>query len=180
MTNDGVATPISEAARAGSREAFESLIHPLIEPACQFAHGILHDWQEAEDAVQEAAYKTWKNMHKLRPDTISLRPWFFTIVRNQCLSVRRGRWFSVVRSAEIRPASSGSAEDRTAGRLDLERALAGLKEKQRLVLLLHCYLDMPLEEVGAVLGISAGGAKSMLYRALAKLRPSLEAPGTIY
>jgi DNA-directed RNA polymerase specialized sigma24 family protein len=41
-------------------------------------------------------------------------------------------------------------------------------------LLLHYYLDLPFEEVGPILGISAAGAKSLLYRSLAKLRPILE------
>jgi DNA-directed RNA polymerase specialized sigma24 family protein len=42
------------------------------------------------------------------------------------------------------------------------------------VLLLHYYLDLPLEEVGPIMGISAGAAKSQLYRALTRLRPNLE------
>jgi DNA-directed RNA polymerase specialized sigma24 family protein len=33
---------------------------------------------------------------------------------------------------------------------------------------------MPLEEVGSVLGVSAGGAKTRVYRAAKKLRPGLE------
>jgi RNA polymerase sigma-70 factor (ECF subfamily) len=170
-TSDG---QLIEAARSGSREAFESLLRPLIGPACQLAFGILSDWQEAEDAVQEAAYKAWKHVGGLRPGTSTLRPWFFAIVRNQCLSVRRGRWFSLVRSPEVRLAAAPAPDDEAARHVDLERALLGLTRSHRLVLLWHYYLDLPLEEVGPIMGISAGAAKSQLYRALTRLRPNLE------
>ena len=46
--------------------------------------------------------------------------------------------------------------------------------EDRLALFLHFYLDLPLEEVGAVLGVSAAGAKTRVYRAAKKLRPDLE------
>jgi RNA polymerase sigma factor (sigma-70 family) len=57
---------------------------------------------------------------------------------------------------------------------DLDRALAKLPEEDRLALFLHFYLDLPLEEVGAVLGLSAAGAKTRIYRAAKRLRPELE------
>jgi DNA-directed RNA polymerase specialized sigma24 family protein len=49
-----------------------------------------------------------------------------------------------------------------------------LSPDERLPLFLHFYLDLPLEEVGAVLGLSAAGAKTRVYRAARKLRPGLE------
>ena len=52
--------------------------------------------------------------------------------------------------------------------------LARLPSDDRLALFLHFYLDLPLEEVGAVLGVSAAGAKTRVYRAAKKLRPDLE------
>jgi len=57
---------------------------------------------------------------------------------------------------------------------DLDRALARLPQEDRLALFLHFYLDLPLDEVGTVLGLSAAGAKTRVYRAAKKLRPDLE------
>src|SRR5262249_6286277 len=48
-----VQTGLLEQARGGDLDAFEALLAPLIEPACQLAYSILRDWQEAEDAAQE-------------------------------------------------------------------------------------------------------------------------------
>jgi RNA polymerase sigma-70 factor, ECF subfamily len=53
---------------------------------------------------------------------------------------------------------------------DLREALRRLPHQQRLVLALRYYLDLPLEEVGAALGISPGAAKVRVHRALGKLR----------
>ena len=44
----------------------------------------------------------------------------------------------------------------------------------RLCLFLYFYRDLPLDEVGTVLGLSAGGATTRVYRAAKKLRPGLE------
>jgi DNA-directed RNA polymerase specialized sigma24 family protein len=49
-----------------------------------------------------------------------------------------------------------------------------LPQEDRLALFLHFYLDLPLDEVGSVLGLSAAGAKTRVYRAAKKLRPDLE------
>jgi DNA-directed RNA polymerase specialized sigma24 family protein len=59
-------------------------------------------------------------------------------------------------------------------RIDVGRALASLATDDRLALFLYFYLDLPLDEVGTVLGLSAAGAKTRVYRAAKKLRPDLE------
>jgi DNA-directed RNA polymerase specialized sigma24 family protein len=58
--------------------------------------------------------------------------------------------------------------------MDIDRELAKLPREDRLALFLYFYLDLPMEEVGDVLGVSAAGAKTRVYRAAKKLRPGLE------
>jgi RNA polymerase sigma-70 factor (ECF subfamily) len=45
----------------------------------------------------------------------------------------------------------------------------------RAVIVLHHYLDLPIDEVGRILGIASGTVKSRLHRALAEMRAALEA-----
>ncbi|HXC77416.1 MAG TPA: RNA polymerase sigma factor [Candidatus Acidoferrum sp.] len=161
-------------ARAGDNEAFQSLLGPHVEPACKLAFVMLGDWQEAEDAVQEAALKSWRATKKLREGTARFRPWFFTVVANECRSRRRGRWFRTLRVAEPRISNQADVADATAGWIDLERAVATLEGSARLLLFLHFYLELPHEEAGDVLGISGAAAKTRLYRTLRALRPELE------
>ncbi len=161
-------------ARGGDLGAFESLLAPLVEPACQLAFAILRDWQEAEDAAQEAAIKAWRAVGRLREDTASIRPWYLTIVANEARSRRRGRWWSVVRTPDpqVRAWEVGP-EDRASLRVDLDRAMRRLRDSDRLILVLHFYLDMPMDEVGRVVGLSTEAAKSRMYRATRSLRPAL-------
>jgi RNA polymerase sigma factor (sigma-70 family) len=169
-----------ERARGGDLGAFEELIAPLIEPACQLAYAILRDWQEAEDAAQEGALKAWRAVGRLRDDTTTIRPWYLTIVANEARSRRRGRWWSVVRSPDVEAkAWESGPEEQAALRTDLDRAMRRLREVDRLILILHFYLDMPLEEVGRVVGLSPDAVKSRMYRATRSLRPVLRDRETV-
>ncbi len=152
------------------REAdFDALVGPHLEAGYRTALAILRDPDEARDAVQEASFKAWRRMGQLN-DAASARAWFLAIVANQCKSTRRGHWWNVVRLPQVEQA--GPDVDST--RADVGRALAKLPADDRLALFLHFYLDLPLEEVGTVLGLSAAGAKTRVYRAAKKLRPDLE------
>ena len=154
--------------RAGAVD-FDVLVGPHLEAGYRTALAILRDPDEAHDAVQEAAFKAWRRIRQLR-DLDSARAWFLAIVANQCRSTRRGRWWSVVRVPKV----ERDAPDIESEHPDIGRALARLPSEDRLALFLHFYLDLPPEEVGAVLGVSAAGAKTRVYRAAKKLRPDLE------
>ena len=70
----------------------------------------------------------------------------------------------------------------TAARDEIERGFRRLDADQRLVVVLHYYLDLPLPEVAATLGVPVGTAKSRLHRGLAAMRLALGAraePGVL-
>jgi RNA polymerase sigma factor (sigma-70 family) len=161
-------------ARSGDQVAFEALITPLIHPAYRLAYAILRRREAAEDAVQEAVLKAWRGIGRLRPETESLRPWFFTIVANECRSVRRGRWWSVV--PLFQGPHRGFNEQRIAETADLRRSIERLNHGDRVLLYLYYWLDLPLEEVALALGISPQATKGRLYRAVGRLRERLTLP----
>jgi RNA polymerase sigma-70 factor, ECF subfamily len=137
--------PLGDLARTGDEAAFEALISPLVEPALRLAHSMLGDRWEAEDATQEAITRAWRKLAQLRAG-MPVRPWFLAIVINQCRNVRRTRWFTTARIAEV---FQGARQDHTeVERVDVARALARLPNKDRQALFLHFYLDLPVEEVG--------------------------------
>ena len=149
---------------------FEALVGPLVEPGLRLAVSMLGNRPEAEDATQDAITQAWRKLPQLR-DRAQLRPWFLSIVANRCRNLRRTHWFSTARLADVfRVAPPVGAEDE---RIDLERGLARLPLSDRQVLFMHFYLDLPVEEVAASLGISAAAAKGRIYRACRRLRPSL-------
>ena len=150
---------------------FDALIGPHLDAGYRTALAILRDPDAAHDAVQESAFKAWRKLGQLHEGQTA-RSWFLAIVANQCRSERRGRWWSVLRMPEV--AASAKRQADSADSMDVGRELAKLPRDDRLALFLYFYLDLPLEEVGAVLGLSVGGAKTRVYRAAKKLRPGLE------
>lgn len=159
-------------ATQGDADSFASLIDPLLQPAYRLAAVMLSDRMAAEDAVQEAAVKAWRSLRQLRGEERSLRPWFLSIVANECRMTRRRRWWAVVKLAEVqteRAVSEVSQEVTT----DLRRALGRLSPDERLPLVLYFYLDLPLDEVARTLHISRPAAKSRIYRAAKRLRADL-------
>ena len=161
-------------ARSGDLVAFEALITPLVHPAYRLAYAILRRREAAEDAVQDAVLKAWRGISKIRPETDSLRPWFFTIVANECRSVRRGRWWSMV--PLLYGPRSAFNEQRVAETTDLRRSIERLRHADRVLLYLYYWLDLPLEEIAQALGISPQATKGRLYRAVGRLRERLTLP----
>jgi RNA polymerase sigma-70 factor (ECF subfamily) len=100
-----------------------------------------------------------------------MRPWFLAIVANQCRTMSRGRWWSVIRLEGIGRTAGTGFEDRILRGADLRTALRKLAPEQREVLVLRYYLDLPLEEVAAITGVPVGTVKSRINRGLAALRP---------
>jgi RNA polymerase sigma-70 factor, ECF subfamily len=162
--------PLRLRAVAGDQAAFESLLRPLVEPGLRLAHSMLGDRRDAEDATQEALTRAWRKLHQLRPGT-PVRPWFFAIVANQCRNLRRTPWFRLISLAETvgRP----TAREPEVEHIDLERAMQQLPLADRGALFMFFYLDLPIEEVAATLGVSPAAAKSRIYRACRRLRPAV-------
>lgn len=159
-------------ARIGDEAAFEALLRVLLPVGYRLACGMLQDRQLAEDAVQEAAVNAWRKLDQLKSGG-RIQPWFLGIVANQCRSIRRGRWWNVLKTdLSVRPVEA--ADDRVVGSADLRRALAGLKPDLRLVVILYYYLDLPLQEIATVTGAPFTAVRGRLYRALKYLRPGLE------
>ncbi|MEA2642984.1 MAG: hypothetical protein QOG08_10 [Chloroflexota bacterium] len=159
-------------AAEGDAHAFAALIEPLLNPAYRLAAVMLADRSTAEDAVQEASIKAWRKLGQLRGDAASLRPWFLSIVANECRMVRRQRWWSVVKVAEVLPLT-GTTDHFSEVSSDLKTALLRLSPDERLPLVLHFYLDLPLDEVARTLGLSPAATKSRIYRTARKLRSDL-------
>ena len=162
-----------QAARRGDGAAFAELLRPHYQTAFRVAYGLLHDSTEAEDAVQEAAFKAWRRLGNLREGS-SLRPWFLAIVANQCRGTSRGKWWSVAKGEaverEAEPVDVAAA-------VDLRRALLRLSHDERLIVVLRYYLDMPFEEIATTLGITPKAARNRVERAVHRLRPIVQIQG---
>ena len=166
------ALTLLQAAKLGDEGAFEILLGPLLEPGYRLAGGMLQDHQAAQDAVQEAAFKAWRKLRQLR-DGSDMRPWFLGIVANECRSVRRSRWSSVLKVISPARTEAHPAESVLSG-IELRNALRALDEKKRLALVLHWYLDLPLDEIASITGSSVHAVEGQVQRGMHELRQRME------
>jgi RNA polymerase sigma factor (sigma-70 family) len=155
-------------ARRGEVKAFEDLMAPLLAPAHRLAVGLLQDPQLAEDAVQESCLRAWRRLGQLRSGN-PVRPWFFAIVVNQCRDQQRGHWWRLQRVHDPLRWSEGP-EDEAVRRADLRAALRRLNFRDRQVVVLRLYADLPWAEVASLTRLTEAGARTRMYRALQKLR----------
>ena len=134
------------------------------------AYSVLHDRDQAADAVQdtmEQALRSWSALRQ--PDRRSA--WLSTICVRQALRrARAQRRISLLpwplRRSE--PASEEATQD-----VDLRRALRRLPAKQRAVIGLHYVYGYTLDETAAAMKCRPGTARSHLHRALRTLRDAL-------
>src|SRR5712692_5407345 len=152
---------------AGARD-FDGLIGPFIEPGYRLAVTLLLDPDEARDAVQEAAIKAWRSFGRLR-EPEHARAWFLSIVANQCRTTMRRHWWMFGRN-RLPATATAWTDDSLVSSLDVAAGMNRLAPEDRAILQMHFYMDLPLEEVGRVLGISTGAARSRVYRAAKRLR----------
>jgi RNA polymerase sigma-70 factor, ECF subfamily len=165
-----------ERARRGDHDAFAALAGAAISRLDSAAWLILRDPDQAMDAVQNALVRAWRDLPTLRePDRFDA--WLHRLLVRACIDeARRLRRHRVdVELTEIDTAAVAGMESAIADRDQLERGFVRLAPEMRAVIVLHHYLDLPMPEVAATLGIPLGTAKSRLNRALGLLRAALDA-----
>lgn len=163
------------AAREGDREAYDRLLVDVIDHLYRIARLILRDFDSAEDAVQEALVRCWRDLPALR-DVDRFDAWLNRIaVRAINDEARARRQFSgrvsSLRLATAQPDDVDAVADRDA----IARVFDRLSVEHRTVVVLHHYLGMTDQQAAAAIGIPAGTVKSRLHHATEALRAAIDA-----
>jgi RNA polymerase sigma-70 factor (ECF subfamily) len=161
------------AAQAGNNEAFASLVKVHQRRAYAVCRAIVLTHEDAEDAVQDGFLHAYKALGRFLPDQ-PFGAWLYRIMANASLDLVRRR---KVRDADELPDTialpfrdPGEADEL---RTRLQQALATLGERQRAVIVLHDIEGFTHGEIGGMLGIPEGTARSDLHHARAALRKLL-------
>ncbi|HEU6451977.1 MAG TPA: sigma-70 family RNA polymerase sigma factor [Gemmatimonadaceae bacterium] len=182
-TNDVLELPAESAARARERErdlvlsaqrgdnsAFAALVRLHERRAYAVARAIAATHEDAEDAVQEGFLHAYRALDRFRPEQ-AFGAWLHRIVANAALDIGRRR---KVRDADSLPENVALPMRDPASDDELRRRLvAGLGElsqRQRSVIVLHDVEGFTHGEIGSMLGIPEGTARSDLHHARAALR----------
>jgi RNA polymerase sigma-70 factor (ECF subfamily) len=135
-----------------------------------FAVSLTRDSVAADDLVQDAIVKAWRNLDKYQVGT-NLRAWLFTILRNTFYSDRRKARREVGDPDGVL-AGQLSEKPRHDGALafnDFMVAFAKLPAEQREALVLVGASGFSYEEAAATTGVAVGTVKSRVNRARTRL-----------
>ena len=163
-------------AQNGDEEALASLAVAAADRLHAVAHRILRDIDLAEDATQQALLNVWRDLPQLR-DPARFDAWSYRLLVRACYAeARRTRhWAPNLRVLPADQPVTVDGSDLVVDRDQLERGFRRLSIEHRAVVVLHHYLDMPLDEVAETLGVPVGTVRSRLHHAMRGLRAALDA-----
>jgi RNA polymerase sigma-70 factor (ECF subfamily) len=157
-------------AKAGDEEGFSGLVKLHQHRAYLVARAVVMTHEDAEDAVQEGFLRAYQALDRFEAGQ-SFGAWLNRIVANAALDLSRRR---KVRAADELSDSYASAFRDPAEadelRERLQAALATLPDRARAVLVLHDVEGFTHAEIGELLGIPGGTARSDLHHARKKLK----------
>ena len=179
-----------EALRAGTNEAYETLISLYEQPVYNLVFRLINDPVDACDVVQEVFLKVFRNIRTFRGNS-SLKTWIYRISFNEAYNHRR--WFSRHKKQEIGleceeegnlnyqdvlPDPARSAFEITSDREThamIEEALAQVNPAFRAAVVLRDMEDLSYDEIAEILQVSLGTVKSRIMRGREALRKVLAA-----
>lgn len=178
---------LAERVCQGDLSAFQGLVDQFKKKVYFLAYDIVGDHHEAEDVSQEVFIKVYRSLGSFRRDA-KMSSWIYQIAVNSAIDLLRKRKakpsvnleeFDHIElqdaprgaaTAAVDPESSAEAA-LLQGRI--EEALYSLTPRERTVFAMRHYNDFQINEIADVLEVSSGTVKSLLFRALQKLRREL-------
>ena len=164
-----------ERAQRGDHEAFDALATAAYHRLYAIARRILRDGYAAEDAVQDALVKAWREIRGLR-DPGAFDAWLHRLLVNACRDNARRSRRRVIELPELPIEREEPRDDlaQLADRDELERAFLELSVEHRTVLVLTHYVGLPAPEIGRILGIPPGTVASRLHYGARAMRAALD------
>jgi len=173
-------------ALAGRREDFDALVERYQRPLYAFIYRMVHDHDQSADIMQVTFLQAYTHLGQFA-GRASFKTWLHQIALNQCRALyRAGRGQQHVSLDEVEEATLSAAHLRAAGgsgpamfnggagdsgrRLLLEGLIARLPLRQRAVVALRVFSDLPFKDIAHIEGISENSAKVNYHHAIVRLR----------
>lgn len=172
---------------SGDNTAFQELMERYKKKIYYIAYDITADHNDAEDVSQEVFIKMFRSIKTFRRDA-KMSSWLYQITVNTCIdSLRRKsskpkKFIDNIEKVNIKENPPGSglhaeAPERSAEvsiiQNHISQALEKVSPRERSVFVMRHYNDFKMNEIAEILNISVGTVKSLLFRAIKKLRKEL-------
>jgi RNA polymerase sigma-70 factor (ECF subfamily) len=159
----------------GDPEAFKDLVKAYFPILCSYAENFLPDSSLAKDVVQETFIKFWQYKGSMESIT-HLKGFLFTLTKNGCLNMQRGREREKERNQKVSQLDSLEEQNAYDDIVKLEyygqvnQIVQRMPEKMREVFLLSFEEALSIEEIAKKLHISIKTVRNQKYKALLLLR----------
>jgi RNA polymerase sigma-70 factor (ECF subfamily) len=162
----------------GDRTAYAELVMRYNQKAYVVAYRFVQDRNEAEDIVQTAFLKVWERPGMWNPDMDSgFSSWFFRLVINLCLDLRKKKRPILSNEDVIRQVSAINQEEdyfQNECQALLEKEIEALPTRQRIAINLSYSCGMSNKEAAEVMDVSLRALQSLIMRAKSTIKTKLE------
>ena len=165
-------TELVESCKRGNVRAYERLYELHSARMKSMAFHLLGSRADAEDALQETFLKVYRAMRGFEGQS-SLSTWLYRILINCCYDTLRKQQ----RRAETQPSQEFRVETKLPLKIALERAVAQLNERHRIVFLLFEVEGLKHSEIAGILEAPEGTCRSWLFEAKRELKRTLMEQG---
>jgi len=170
-----------ERAQAGEAGAFEELYRQQVGRVYALCLRLSGDPSRAEELTQEAFVRAFERIGQFRGES-SFGSWLHRLAVNVAMGSRRSRHreesrLRLVTDDQDLEIPAETLEARPDDGIDLERAIANLPARARMVFVLHDVEGFGHQEIADTTGLAVGTSKSQLHRARRLLRGALLSKG---
>jgi RNA polymerase sigma-70 factor (ECF subfamily) len=160
-------------------KAFEVLVNTYKERLYWHIRRIVLNHDDTDDVLQNTFIKVFKNIDGFKGDS-KLYSWMYRIATNEALTFLKKNSNKLgISNSELQDkmVSNLQADVYFEGdeiQLKLQKAIATLPEKQKLVFNMKYYQEMKYEEISEILNTSVGGLKASYHLAVKKVESFLK------
>jgi RNA polymerase sigma-70 factor (ECF subfamily) len=170
-----------ERARGGDDDAFRLLVERHSRGIYRTAYRITSNSADADDVVQETFLRAYRSLHTY-DGRASFTTWAHRIAVNCSLDLLDSRKRRAAHYDSSDDLSDIASHDASPERIVLgaqmqsaiAAALQAMSGNERTAFVLRHFEGVPLEEIGAILGIKTNATKNTIFRAVTKLRERLQ------
>ncbi|MBP2002289.1 RNA polymerase sigma-70 factor (ECF subfamily) [Paenibacillus shirakamiensis] len=156
-------------AQSGDHHAYIILFEQYEQQLYRTAFVYVNNEQDALDVIQETAYRSFKLIATLREPKY-FKTWLIRICITCAMDLLRQRRKAILLTPEHLDFAVSNEDYDVPLSISLQQLIEQLDDDERSVIVLRFYHDFTIKEITEVLQIPLGTGKTILYRALHKLR----------
>jgi len=177
--------------KSGDEQSFRVLVEEYQDRAFSIAFGLLHNTEEAKDAVQESFIRVFKKIKGFRGES-RFYTWYYRLLVNVCLDLKRKKKLKDTFSFFYTDKSGTGAQEREKAPAvnekegpewilaaketenEVWKSLELLSKRERQVFEFRHYQGFKIKDIAEIMEIKTGTVKALLFHGIQKLKKNFK------